>query len=335
MARSVTTIYNAAVAQYVANATAAGVNPVPNPAQWSMYNYQSLIFWTMAFCQSLLEQIQDAFTTDVENIVATASPQSYGWLQAMMLQFQYSALSPQIIQFNTTTFAPYYPTVNAAYQVIAYCSVQPGDEVTTLIKVAAKDGTGAPTALSGPAALAAQTYANTLGVPGILYYVTSTAADELFMQVDVFYNGLYSSVIKANVIAAINGYMLTQSATNPNGIPFNGVLTLSNLEAAIKAVPGVTDIMWGTVIAGQSGFSAGTFGALYADASGTNVKTLVTATYGTSSSGLANIVETNTQKLRNWQTEAGYIIPMSTPGYTLTDYRSGTSGALNLNLIAQ
>ena len=128
--------------------------------------------------------------------------------------------------------------------------------------------------------------------------------------------------------------MQTQSAVNPNGIPFNGVLTLSNLEAAIKAVPGVTDIMWGTVIAGPSAFSAGTFGDLYADRSTTS-SLLVSATYGTGSSGLANIIMSNTQKLRNWQTEAGYIIPKSTPGYTLTDFRSGTSGALNLNLIAQ
>jgi len=335
MARSVTTIYNAAVAQYVANATAAGISPAPNPAEWSMYNYQSLIFWTMAFCQSLLEQIQDAFTTDVENLISTASPQSYGWLQAMMLQFQYSTTTPQIIQFNTTTFAPYYPTVNPAYQVIAYCSVQPGDEITTLVKVAANNGSGSPTALNMSQLAAAQTYANTLGVPGILYTVSSNAADELFMQLDVFYNGLYSAVIQANVIAAINGYMQTQNATNPNGIPFNGVLTLSNLEAAIKAVPGVIDLMWGTVIAGPTGFSAGTFGDLYGDRSPASTM-LVSATYGVSTTTLQpNVIISNTQTFRNWQTEAGYIIPKPTAGYTLTDYRNGTSGALNLNLIAQ
>jgi len=227
------------------------------------------------------------------------------------------------VQFNTTTFAPYYPVINPALQVIAYCSVQPGDELTTLIKVATGNGSGAPADLDTvhPGALAAaQSYANILGVPGIRYYVTSGEADRLYMQLDVIYNGLYSAVIQTNVIAAINGYMQTQNAANPNGIPFNGILTLSNLEAAIKAVPGVIDMMWGNVQARDFGTSVG------------GGEDLVTATYYPDGS-----IRTGTQSARGWQTVAGYIIPEDTTGgyWRLTDPRNATPGApLNLNLIS-
>jgi hypothetical protein len=319
MARSVQTIYNTSIAQYVANAAAAGI--AINPAAWSMYNYQRLMFWTMAFCQNLLEQIMDSNTADIEASIAAGSPQSFQWLQAQMLAFQFNATNPQVLQFNTTTLSPSYPAINTAYQVIAFTSVVPATAGTTQIKVAALVG-GAPGDLDTayPGALAAaQSYANLLGVPGILYTVTSGAADNIFLQMDVYYNGLYASVIQSNVIAAIQAYMQTQTATNPNGIPFNGVVTISDLEAAIKSVAGVNDMIWGAVSARQASTTPPTYDL-----------NLITATYNPDGS-----IASNTQQQRQWPTISGYIVPETASGYTLTDFRVGSSGPLNLNLIPQ
>lgn len=313
MARSVTTIYNTAVAQYVANAASAGI--AINPSGWSMYNYQRLIFWTMAFCQSLLEQIQDAFKSDIQAIQKVMPPQTPGWFQNQVINvFEYDATAVPIVQLDeTTNFVPYYPAPNNNFNIVKYCSVTPGPLGSTLIKVAGAGPSQLPSIPITSAPIPAlQTFVNTVGVPGLTYRVTSDPADKLFMQIDVFYNGLYSAIISANVIAAINAYLA--------GIPFDGNVTLSDLEGAIKAVPGVIDIMWGAV---QARADITTVGF------GTN---MVTATYNGDGS-----VATNTQIQRTWPTVAGYIIPESTTGSTwqLTDPRAGYPGTNNLNFIAQ
>jgi len=321
MARSVQTIQNSITTIFVAAMAAIGITI--NPPTWSRRNKQQVMINTFAIATAAFEQINDAYTENIENAIASASPQSYGWFQAMMLAFQFNSSVPQVVQYNTTTFAFSYPVVNTSYQVIAFASVTKGAAGTTNIKVAALVN-GAPGDLDTayPGALeAASAYSKIIGVPGLVYNVTSGAADRLFMQMDVYYNGLYSAVIQANVIAAINGYMQTQTATNPNGIPFNGVLTLSNLEAAIKAVPGVNDIIWGAVYARKASTIPPAYDSL-----------LVTANYNADGS-----IYSNTQLQRNWATAAGYIIPEDTTGENLllTDYRAGSSGPLNLNLISQ
>ena len=301
MARSVTTIYNTAVAQYVANAQAAGITTV-NPAGWSMYNYQRLIFWTMAFCQSILEQIMDAFTADVQSLQNVLPPQTPAWFQNQLLNvFEYDTIAVPIVQMNeTTNFVPYYPNANPNFNIVKYCSVTPGPFLgTTIIKVA---GAG-PSQISGPAFSAIESFVDTIGVPGLTYSVESLLPDRLFLQLDVYYVGLYSVVIQANVIAAIQAYL--------GGIPFNGYVTLSDLELAIKGVAGVTDIVFVKVQARAQATIVG---------SGTN------------------LVLAKTVVQRNWSTVAGYIIPEDTSGayWQLTDPRSATTGApLNLNLIPQ
>lgn len=302
MARTQGAIYAAIVSNYVTVAGNVGI--VLNPAafgtanQWatavnapfaSMYNLQGLIMWIIAGGAAITEQLWDAFTALIQSLIAIASPQTFAWFQAQMLKFQFDATTPQIIQFDTTNFAPSYPIVNANFQVIKYCSVVPGIFGTTLIKVAAQVG-GFPADLNTtfPGALAAaQSYALLLGVPGIQYNVQSGNSDKIYIQATIYYQGGYSSVIPGaggTVIAAIQNYLAT--------IPFNGVVLLSNLEAAIKAVPGVNDYVPNNVQARADGTSYG---------SGTN------------------LVVANATVARLFNTISGYIIGETHTGATLVD----------------
>jgi len=311
MARTIAQIQSQITASYIASM--AGIGITIDPTQWSKRNLQQLVIYIVATGIAIFEQIYDAYVTDIESAIAAASPQTGAWFQAQILRFQFNATTPQILQFDTVNFAPYYTSVNASYQVIKYCSVVPGTFGTTTIKVAARGTNGFPADLDTtyPGALAAvSSYVSLLAVGGITYNVTSGNADRLFMQLDVFYNGLYAAIIQASVIAAISAYL--------SGIPFNGVITISDMEAAIKAVPGVNDIVWGSV---QS--------RAYATAVGSGTG-LVTATYNADGS-----IATSTELQRKWGTNAGYIQPEDTTGanWQLTDYRSGSSGPKNLNLI--
>lgn len=299
MARTINNIQSGIIAALVSLAAAAGLTIIP--AEWSDYDYRQLLTYVMAQATASLEQLFDAFKIDVEAQVAVAAPQTGPWYQNIMLNlFEYDATAVPIVQLDTTTdFAPYYPDPNPAYRIIKYCSATSAALGTNAVKIA-KQVSGAPAALSSPELDAAQSFLNTIAGPGIVNNAVSLNADNLFMQMDVYYRGLYAAVIQTDVIAAINAYLAT--------IPFNGVVILTDLLEAIKAVPGVTDMVWNNVQARAdlTAFGAGT-----------------------------NLVSLNTVVQKQWSTVAGYIIPETTSGFTLTDARVSDPSINNLNLIAE
>jgi len=289
MARTVNQIFSQIVSAYVS--AMAAINVTINPATWSRRNKQQLAMNTFAAATATFEQIYDAYTADIENDIAAAAPQTPQWFQAQMLKFQFNLLSPQVLQFDTVNFAPYYTTVIPADQVIKYCSVVAGPLGQTLIKVAAQvsglpaqidDGMGGG-AYSGSLA-AAQSYANLLSDPAITVNVLSDPADVFYCFATIYYQGGYSAIIKTTVVNAVIAYL--------NGIPFNGYLTLSALEQAILEVAGVNDVVFTNV---QAGISTTAYG------SGT---VLVSGTDGLLPNG--NVLQ------RNYSTVAGYIATPTT-----------------------
>lgn len=285
MARTIQQIFSQTVTQYVAAAVAAGITTII-PSQWSDYDLQQLILNSCATAIAIFENILDVFTAEVEAIVASASPQTPLWLQNQMFLFQYNATDPQIIQFDGTgdnpTFAPFYTTVNDAYKIITSCSVVHGGLGTTTIKTA-KGGT-TPIPLTTPELDAAQSYANTLTVPGVIYNVISLDSDKLYAAMTVKYIGQYSAIIQATVVAAIEAYLL--------GIPFNGNVSMDALIQAVLAVPGVTECILNNVSARPDAVAFG---------SGTP------------------LVTGNAWIQNSYPTASGYITGENTPGSELTD----------------
>jgi hypothetical protein len=284
MARSISVIQQEIINNLVNRAAAVGITI--NPAEWSDYDYRQLLTYVAATGDATLEQLWDSFLADVQEQGDKVAPQTPTWLQAQMLKFQFDATDVQELAFDETTFAPAYPQTVAAYQVIKYCSVLRGAMGTTLIKVAA-DVAGLPSDLDTeyPGALAsAQSYVNLIGIPGLVYTVVSGAADKLKVGATVYYRGAYSAVIQANVEAAITAYL--------TGLPFDGIVVVSDLEAAIKAVEGVNDVVL------------------------SNVKARPNAT---SYPGGVDLVAGTAILNRRYSTQAGYIIPETATGGTLAD----------------
>lgn len=253
MARTVSTIYNSIVANYVANAAAVGITI--NPAAWSMYNLQRLMLYTAAAASAIFEQIMDVFVADIEAVVAVASPQTAPWIQNLCLNvFQFDATTPQIPALDNvgSTYAPYYPVVDVTKRILTQCVVVPGMFGTTRVKVA-----GAGGAISGGALSALQSFLNITTVPGINVNASSGDADRIYLNGTVTYTGTYSAVIQANVVAAIQAFFAS--------IPTSGVVTgvnspaglmrLTDLIAAVRAVPGVIDFELTNINARPNGTS--------------------------------------------------------------------------------
>lgn len=236
MARSVVVIQDQIEQDLVAYFAVIGVTI--DRTQWSRRNMLRLLCNVFANATAIVEQLFDQNVTDTENRLLAVAPQTNAWWKAQMLKFQYNADDPQVIQLDTTTFVPYYPTVNTDYQIIKYCSVNAGGLGTTIIKCAAQTS-GLPSALDAGQIDAAQSFVNTIANPGINYFVVSNPADELYSQMTIYYKGQYSAVIATNVIASINNFL--------NSLPFDGAFQLDDYLTAIRNTTGVTRIVFNNI----------------------------------------------------------------------------------------
>lgn len=273
MARPIAEIQAAMIANVQADATLSGLTSTSKRAIWRLWTY------VFAVAINLFEQLLDAFKTSNETIVSLAPPQTTAWLSDKVFKFQYDAVNPQVLQL--INLVPQYPVVDATKQIITRVSVKKNLAGQVFIKVAKSTP---PQALVTAELSALQSYVNQIAVTGIYYNVISSNADQLMVQAQIYYNGAYSAIISTNVIAAINTFL--------SKLPFDGSLQLTDLEAAIRGVPGVNDVIFNNVVARA------------------NSTPLANGTY---------LVSANQYVGRKWPTVAGYIIPETTTGYTLTD----------------
>lgn len=238
-----------------------------------------LFTYIVAVAINALEQLIDIFTADVEAVAAAAAPATPAWLQAQVFKFQYSATNPQVIQL--IDFAPAYPTVDETLRIITRCSVTTNLSNSVILKVATGEP---PAALSSPQLAALQGYVAQIGIAGVVYSVISQQPDKLYVQANVYYQGQYSAVIKADVVQAIENFLAS--------IPFNGQVKITDIEDAITAVEGVTDVVLVNVRARADGtaFASGSY-----------------------------LVQNQQTVSRLWGTVAGYMIGETTTGSTLND----------------
>ena len=260
-------------------------DPTLNPLLTSTSKRAIYRLWAfiVAVAINILEQLIDIFTAYIEKVAASAAANNAAWLQDQILKFQYSATNPQIIQL--INFAPSYPIVDETLRIVTRCSITTDLANNVLIKVAKGDP---PEALTVDEVSALQSMVDITAVPGITYVVKSTDADEIYIEAEIFYLGQYGAAIVDLVITAINNFLATASSASN----FNGKIKVSDLEAAIRNVSGVTDVLLKNVFvrAASTPFADGTA-----------------------------LVLNNQVVSRLWNTVSGYIIGESSTGKTFSD----------------
>jgi uncharacterized phage protein gp47/JayE len=158
---------------------------------------------------------------------------------------------------------------------VTNCSVKTDLNKTVKIKVA--KGGASPVPLSSTEQTALTAYLYNIIPAGVGKNIISLVSDKLYVNAEVYYNGQYAPTIQADVIAALDAFLLE--------IPFDGVVKISEIEDAIQAVAGVTDVVI------------------------SQVKARDDATAFAS----ANVLT------KEWETYAGYIVQETTVGETFAD----------------
>lgn len=113
MARTIAAIQQQITDAISKNVILSSASSPSKTARWYLWTY------IVAASQAIFEQIMDAFKADVEVDVSNAAPMTAPWLQYMIFRFQYDALVPQVIQFNTNTCNVAYRQYYIAHFYIA------------------------------------------------------------------------------------------------------------------------------------------------------------------------------------------------------------------------
>jgi hypothetical protein len=223
-----------------ADPTKRGLTSPSQVAAWN--NFLGVIATEINTLQALM----NIFELEVEGFISLAPPDIALWIQNKVFSLQYSAANPQVLQLDPVSFIAVYPVIDKTLLLITRCSVTTAPNRTVNIKVA-KQNPPVPIVGAEITALAA---ALDIWLPaGVKAKIISLNPDRAEVDAQVFYNGQYSAVIQANVIAAINNYFAT--------LPFNGTVLISAIEDAIQAVAGVTDVVISKVIARPASLAYG------------------------------------------------------------------------------
>lgn len=215
-------------------------------------NSKRAIWRLLTFVQAsailILEQVIDVFRAQNEVVISQAIPATPSWIAKKAFEFQYSAVTPQVIQLDN--FYPVYPVIDANLRIVTRCSVQTTISNKVIIKTAKQEP---PVALTVLELASLQSYITQIGIAGVDYTCFSTEADRVYIDASIYYDGQYSTVIAGTVNNSINSFL--------SKLQFNGQLKISDLEFAIRTITGVNDVLVNNIIirANSIPFANGTY----------------------------------------------------------------------------
>lgn len=230
MARTLSTIQNEIIAQVQSSATLAPLlTSTSKTAIWRE------ITFVVAVAIYTLEKLLDVFKQDVDTSIAELKPHSLRWYANKSKAFQYG--------FALVTEADYYDNTGVdeltieASKIIAYAAVVE-QQRGLRIKVAKDNGTDLEP-LTITELNAFKDYMKEVKDAGVKLEITSTVADQLKLQMDIYYNpqilnslgGRLDGTVAEPVQDAIKNYL--------KNLPFNGVFLLQNLIDELQKVEGV------------------------------------------------------------------------------------------------
>lgn len=227
MARTIQEIQDEIILAVQSDPNLSGLTSVSAVAIWKL--------WTRIVAASLEteEQLNDVFRLELEQIARDAVPGTATWLGRRALEFQYDALSPQVVQVIDGRIS--YSVINTALRIIKRVAVKEQPNGRVLVK-AAKIVASVLTPLTSTEKISFEGYLSAIGFVGIPIDVSSLQPDRLRISgLTIYYFREYNpATVKAAVITAVETYLESISSEK-----LSGVVVRSAIVDAIQAVEGV------------------------------------------------------------------------------------------------
>ena len=237
MARSISEIQNAIIADIQADTTLGALNSPSATAIWRLWTF------VIATAIHVHERFMDIGIETMETIARDAVPGTPGWLQRRVLEFQYDEDNRQFVTEQPDGSVG-YTTIDESLRIISRCAVVE-TESAVVVKVA--EGSDTLGKLNINKLNALRDYIDKIGFAGVVIRSESLDADIFKIDVEIIYSGQYlRDTVQAAIVTALKSYLANLSIDN-----FNGTVVREQVVDAIQQVPGVYGIdtqglkMWG------------------------------------------------------------------------------------------
>lgn len=204
---------------------------------FSAVSLESIWFSIVAAAIYILENLFDAFKTDVDAKIAQAVVASIPWYHKISLEFQYG----DALVFDEATQQFVYPEIDESKQIVKYAACR--DLGGMVYVLASKDnGSGSPTPLSESELSAFTAYLTERKPAGVLLQTASLAADQVQVSLSVQYDPQVLSA-DGRLIADDSIYPVEEAINNYlNAIVYGGALNKTALVDAVQSAAGVVDV---------------------------------------------------------------------------------------------
>lgn len=224
MARTTDQIRAAIEAARLADPTLAGLNSASVTAIFRAIEV------AVAKAANEQENLWDAFRRDVGELAVIAESHTAPWWAERVKEFQYDTVTPYYLIWNGSAYV--YNIIDPTKRIVTRVSVTEPGSGSVSIKVA--KGT-TPVQLAPAELTALQGYVGRRKAAGTVVNVTSLAADQLTLTIEVKYAASSTlASVQTLVEAAVNNYLAN--------LPFDAIVRWSGIVDAIQSIgPAIVD----------------------------------------------------------------------------------------------
>ena len=201
--------------------------------QFSPASLENILFYVFAFATWAVEVLFDKHAAEVSEKIAQLETHTLRWYVRKVKLFMYGyKLVADTDYYDTSKMTP--SEIDAA-QVVKYAVASESDSVVYL-KVAGQDK-GKPVQLGKSQFAALRSYINEIKDAGVAVQLLNEPADEIQINLIVYYD----PTLMNEQGLLMDGVEPVRDAVQHviTNLPFNGVFRVTDLLAAVKAIPAV------------------------------------------------------------------------------------------------
>lgn len=240
MARTVADIKKIMTDKFMNDEVMSGVYGYEIGASWdatfSKVSIENILFYIVAFCINIFEQLQDDTKKDITTIVTNNHYGNAEWYNVQAKLFQ---SGDELVMINGI---PGYAVVDEQKQIVKYSATVPGKVI--IVKVAGEENgelVQIENTVENPHIDRLQTYFNRIKPSGTRVVVLGANSDYIKVTGTVYYDSLLFNADGSLIIGGSRPIDIAIQ-TYLKSIEFNGRLVKQKLIDAIQAVKGVTDV---------------------------------------------------------------------------------------------
>ena len=206
--------------------------------QFSAVSLENIIFSDVATAMFVMQELFDRFKIDISAILNAQLSGTVNWYAYKAMLFQYGMeLIPETDSYDNTGLTSEQIT---AMQVVKYAAaVESKDKSILYVKVATNDGNSVRQPLSSAQLIAFKQYLNDVQYAGVRIIVINDPADEMKLQIDIYYDPLALDETGSRLDGTANTPVQDAIRSCLADLPFNGTYTNQRLVDTLQVINGV------------------------------------------------------------------------------------------------